>query len=294
MQKPSGVWAASLTPLDIHLLPDHGLFAEHIAELLSTGCDGVVVFGTTGEAPSFSVLERKAALEALLDRGIDPGRLMVGTGCSALTDTVDLTSHAISVGVDRALVVPPFFLKDPPTAGVWDSYREVLERVGTTGWHLYLYNFPRLSGVPVTVELVASLREFHGELVVGVKDSSGDIGSLQKFLDIPDFVVMPGTERLLVEGFRLGAAGVITATGNINAAGISAVYRGLVKEAPVDDRSMLAVRSAVERLSPIPAMKAVLAERTGHGGWSRVRPPLLPLPGELGAALALELSSLDG
>lgn len=293
MALPTGVWAASLTPLDERLAPDHERLVEHAEQLLTNGCDGVLVFGTTGEAPSFSVAERQAALAALVDGGIEPSRIMVGTGCAALSDTVELTRHALSTGVDKTLIIPPFFLKEPPAAGVWDWYREVIQRVDADEWQLHLYNFPRLSGIPITADLVHSLREFHADVVVGVKDSSGDITSLHGFLGISGFSVMTGTERLLVEAIRLGASGVITATANVNAPDIAAVYQAAMgRSETVDDRKMLAARSVIESYSPIPAMKAVLAERTGYSGWSRVRPPLLPMAGENERALMMELAAI--
>lgn len=290
MNPPQGVWAASLTPLSARLDADLDLLTEHTTRLLEDGCDGIVLFGTTGEAASFSVAERRAALEGLLDRGFDPSRLMVGTGCAALTDTVDLTQHALSIGVDRVLIIPPFFVKEPPPVGVWDSYREIIERVGSPNWQLFLYNFPKLSGVPITADLVHSLREFHGEIVVGIKDSSGEITSLHNYLSVPGFSVMPGTERLLVEGFRLGAAGVITATANINATGIATVFAELTGGSAPDDRAMLSMRGIVERYGTIPAMKSVLARRSGYEGWSRLRPPLIPLTGANDLAVNEEMA----
>lgn len=189
-------------------------------------------------------------------------------------------------------MIPPFLLKEPPAIGVWDSYREIIERVDSTSWQLHLYNFPRLSGVPITMELVASLREFHSDLVVGVKDSSGDIRSLHSFLTVPEFSVMPGTEHLLAEGVRMGAAGVITATANVNASGIDAVYRELVGGSFPDDTRMLAVREVIDRFGPIPAMKAALAHRTGYAGWNRLRPALVPLIGEIEMNVSSELEAL--
>ncbi len=166
-----GVWAPALTPLDAELAPDAERFVGHLRWLLDTGCHGVVVFGTTGEAPSFSVAERMALLDAALDAGVPADRVMVGTGCPALSDTVALSAHAVARGCAGVLVVPPYYFKNPPADGVFASYAEVIERVGASGLRLYLSPFPRLSCVPLPPELLARLVEPFRSIVACVKVS---------------------------------------------------------------------------------------------------------------------------
>ena len=116
---PRGVFCASLTPLQADLTPDHGLFAEHCHYLLEEGCDGIALLGTTGEANSFSSGERKALLEAAVRAGTPPSKLMPGTGVAALTDTVELTRHALSLGVETVVMLPPFYYKDVTEDGLF-------------------------------------------------------------------------------------------------------------------------------------------------------------------------------
>ncbi len=108
-----GVWAPVLTPVDESLAPDAGRFVALAKSLLADGCHGIVVFGTTGEANSFSVDERIALLDATLEAGIDPQRIIVGTGLCALSETVRLTAHAVAAGCAGVLVLPPFYFKNP-------------------------------------------------------------------------------------------------------------------------------------------------------------------------------------
>lgn len=286
----SGVWAPILTPLTEGLDIDGQLLVDHCRGLLRTGCDGVVLFGSTGEAPSFSVQERIAALESLLDGGIAGRQIVVGTGCSAFPDTVELTRHATEAGVLGTLVIPPYFYKGVPDAGVSLMYGSLCEAIGPE-LSLYLYHFPALSMVPITAGIIGSIRERFPQNLVGLKDSSGQISNLHGFLKDDELTVLPGTERLMLEGARHGGRGVITATANISAPIIRAVWNSR-SDASVDDSTMLAVRSVIESNGTIPTMKAWIAHTSGYPGWNRVRPPLMVLPAESAIASNSRLSEL--
>jgi 4-hydroxy-tetrahydrodipicolinate synthase len=291
MQTPTeGVWAPTLTPLTDKLDIDHALLVEHCQLLLGAGCDGIVLFGSTGEAPSFSVLERVAALESLVDGGIARDQIVVGTGCSALPDTVELTRHATEAGVLGSLVIPPYFYKGVSDAGVAALYGSLCETVGSE-LSLYLYHFPALSMVPITVGIIRSIRERFPQNLVGLKDSSGQISNLHGFLKDDELAVLPGTERLMLEGARHGGRGVITATANISAPIIRAVWESR-SDPTVNDSNMLAVRSVIEANGTIPTMKAWIAHSTGYPGWNRVRPPLSVLSTEGATATNGQLSEL--
>jgi 4-hydroxy-tetrahydrodipicolinate synthase len=116
--QPKGVFCAALTPLDADLAPDHAVFAKHCRYLLSEGCDGIALLGTTGEANSFSGSERRALIESVVRAGIAPSQLLPGTGVPALTETVELTRHALSLGVTTVVMLPPFYYKDITDEGL--------------------------------------------------------------------------------------------------------------------------------------------------------------------------------
>jgi 4-hydroxy-tetrahydrodipicolinate synthase len=118
---PQGVFCAALTPLNADLTPNHTAFLAHCRRLLDDGCHGIALLGTTGEANSFSTGERKSLLEAVLQGGIEPSRLLPGTGVTALTETVDLTRHALSVGVTTVVMLPPFYYKGVSDDGLFAS-----------------------------------------------------------------------------------------------------------------------------------------------------------------------------
>ena len=270
----TGVWAPTLTPLTENLTIDHALLAEHCRGLLADGCDGIVLFGSTGEAPSFSVAERSAALVALLDGGIAAEQIVVGTGCTAFPDTELLTEHATEAGVRGVLVIPPFFFKGVSEVGTINSYLALCDSIGDR-LALYLYHFPALSMAPISAGIISSIHDRYAGNLVGLKDSSGQIASLHTFSSIDYLAVLPGTERLMLEGSRHGTGGVITATANISARLIAEVWESRIRP-DVDDRQMLAVRTAIE-IGTIVTMKAWLAHVSGYGGWNRVRPPLVVL-----------------
>src|SRR5438552_1668033 len=133
-----GVWCATLTPLDSAGAPDARMLSAHIERLFAAGVDGIALFGTTGEGQSFSVAQRRGALDALLAAGIPAGRIVAGTGCAALADTIELTLHAVSAGCAGALVLPPFFFKGPSEEGVYASYARLIDGVADARFRLYL------------------------------------------------------------------------------------------------------------------------------------------------------------
>ncbi|HEX5700720.1 MAG TPA: dihydrodipicolinate synthase family protein, partial [Rubrobacter sp.] len=200
-----GVLAAVLTPMDEDLNPDHQAFAAHCHRLLAAGCHGLSVFGTTGEANSLSVDERLAALQALVESGVPPEKLLPGTGSCALTDTVRLSRAALEAGTAGALVLPPFYYKGVGDDGLFRFFAEVVERVGDERLRLYLYHIPRMTGVDLGLPLISRLIDAYPSIVVGTKDSSGDRERIMTLCrEFPDFCVLAGTETLLLETLRSG------------------------------------------------------------------------------------------
>ena len=287
-----GIWAPAVTPLDRDLAPDPARFVEHVRWLLDNGCHGVAVFGTTGEANSFSVDERIALLDATLEAGIPAERLMVGTGCCALTDTVRLTRHAVESGCARVLVLPPFYYKGVSDEGLYRNFAEVIERVGDARLQLYLYHIPPVSGVPITLGLIERLLTAFPQAVAGAKDSSGDWSNTKAMLDAfgrSGFDVFPGSEVFLLDGLRAGGKGCITATGNINPGAIDTVYRNWrSKDADALQAAITATRKIVQSVPMIPALKAAIAHYADDPEWKRLRPPLVEL------SAAEEKKLLDG
>ena len=288
-----GIWAPCLTPL--HETGDINLpkLCEHIAWLLSNGCHGVALFGTTGEASSFSANERMIALEKVLESGIAPERLMIGNGFPSITDTVAVTRHALDAGCDKVLMLPPFYFKEPSVEGLSRSFRDVLDQVNSSEIRVILYHFPKMSSIPIRYDLIDALIESHGELICGLKDSTGDWDSTEAYIRrYPKLKIFPGTDVLLLRALKIGGAGTITATADINPDGIRRVYDLWLDEDDADGAQESAdrIRQIVSRYPLSAALKCVHAFLSDEPDWRPVRPPLIELSSTQQGELMNELS----
>jgi len=280
---PRGVFCAALTPVAEDLSPDHARFTAHCRRLLEEGCDGIALLGTTGEANSFSSAERQGLLEATVAAGIAPDRLLPGTGVAALTETVALTRHALSLGVTTVVMLPPFYYKSITEDGLFAAYAEVAERVADPRLRVVLYHIPQMSAVPIPFPVIARLREAYPGTFTGIKDSAGDLSHMEALVErFPGLAVLAGADPLMLPLLRKGGAGCITATSNLVAADLARVFRhfdGPARAAEVEaaQARIVAARNRASRFAQMASLKALLAHRTGDPGWRRMRPPLLPL-----------------
>ena len=275
----TGVLAPVVTPFDSELMPDADKLTAHCRWLLSQGV-GLAAFGTNSEANSMSVDEKIALLDHLIESGIDPRRMMPGTGCCALTDTVRLTSHAVTLGVAGTLMLPPFYYKGVSDDGLYRSYAEIIERVGDERLRIYLYHIPPVAQVGISVDLIDRLVRDFPSTVVGIKDSSGDWQNTASMLEREwdDFRVFVGSESFLLQNMRAGGCGCISATANVNPAAIAALYKAWRDDdADVAQQELDDIRSVVQSFPMIPALKATIGHHMAANGWRRVRPPLVPL-----------------
>jgi 4-hydroxy-tetrahydrodipicolinate synthase len=275
-----GVLSPVVTPFTRDLRPDPERFIAHCRWLLSQGC-GLAVFGTNSEANSLSVDERIALLDTLLSAGLDPLRMMPGTGCCALTDSVRLTAHAVKAGCAGVLMLPPFYYKDVTDDGLYRHFAEVIERVGDERLRIYLYHIPPVAVVGITPTLVERLMKRYPSAIAGMKDSSGDWSNTKIMLDsfaVSGFDVFPGSETFLLAGMRHGAAGCISATANVNPAAIDRLYREWRStDADQQQEVLNTVRKTVGQYVMIPALKQVIAHYANDPEWVTVRPPLTEL-----------------
>ena len=280
-QTPRGVWCATLTPLGVDGRPDHARLAAHIRRIFAAGVDGVALFGTTGEGQSFTVAERLAGLEALLAAGIEPARVMVGTGCAALPETIELTRHAVKCRCAGALVLPPFFFKDVTADGVYASYARIADEVADARLRLYLYHIPQVSGVPIADSVIARLAESYPTLIAGVKDSQCNLEhSLRLLGAFPKLSIFVGFEPHLPAALAAGGAGTICGLANLYPRLIRRLYDRDRASEPGHREDLALVERFVAVLDAyplFPAFKALQAELTGDPAWNALRPPLQSL-----------------
>ncbi len=290
--RPRGVFAAALTPLQDDLSPDIGATIGHYRWLLDEGCDGIVCLGTTGEANSFSLDERLALLDALGATDLPP-KLVVGTGCCAVPDTVRLSQKALEIGAAGVLVLPPFYYKGASDEGLYAAYSETIERIGDPALKLYIYHFPKMTTIDMSLDLIGRLIAAYPDNVVGLKNSSGDWDNIAAMIEaFPGFDVFAGTEEFLLPTLALGGPGCMSATVNLLAPQSAEVYAKW-QDAGTEalQQHLTALRRTISQSAPIPSMKALLARQTGKIAWTKVRPPLVAIDTAQTERLAAELAA---
>jgi 4-hydroxy-tetrahydrodipicolinate synthase len=297
IERLRGVLAPVVTPFTQDLAPDTQRFVRHCKWLLEHGCSGLAVFGTNSEANSLSTEERMTLLEELVQAGVPAGKLMPGTGCCALTDSVRLTAHAVKLGCAGALMLPPFYYKGVPDEGLFRGFSEVIERVADERLQVYLYHIPPVAQVPISLGLIERLLKRYPKIVAGIKDSSGDWANTKAVLDAfgaQGFEVFAGSEVFLLRNMRAGGVGCITAGANVNPHGIDKVYRAWESaEAEALQASIDAVRKILQsQISMIPALKATIAHYAADPDWMTVRPPLVELAAAQQAEMVRELGEV--
>jgi 4-hydroxy-tetrahydrodipicolinate synthase len=291
-----GVFCAASTPVSANGEVDTHRFITHAKNLLADGCNGVALLGTTGEANSFSIVERKALLEAAVSSGIAPGQLLPGTGLCALADTVDLTRHALSLGVTQTVMLPPFYYKNVSDDGVFNAYARILDSIADDNLRVILYHIPQMSAVPISHGLIERLLKAYPTTVVGIKDSAGDFANMQAMLKaFPGFSVLAGADPLMKPLLETGGHGCITATSNLVGKQLATVFAHFANPAMAADveaaqARIVAVRNISNKYVQIPAIKALIANRYSDDAWTEVRPPLVKLSreqcSEIGEAMA--------
>jgi 4-hydroxy-tetrahydrodipicolinate synthase len=270
----SGVIAAIATAVDEAGAPDCARSTALAGHLLANGCDGLNVLGTTGEATSFSLEERKRVMTAYRDAGLPMERLMVGTGAASVADAVALTRHAADLGFAGALVLPPFYYKGVPDDGLVAYIDTLIQATAQRPIPIYLYHFPAQSGVPWHVALVSRLLGMFEGRIVGLKDSSGDMAYARAAAALaPNFKVFPSTEAALPEARSGRFAGCISATANLNADLCARAWKS--GDAVALDAAVT-IRKLFDGKQLVPGVKATLAHIHGDPGWARVKPPLAP------------------
>jgi 4-hydroxy-tetrahydrodipicolinate synthase len=278
-ERMSGVLCPVITPFNDDLSPDPERLIRQCQWLLTQNV-GLAVFGTNSEANSLSIDEKKMLLDRLVDAGIDVSRMMPGTGCCALPETVALTEHAVKLGCAGTLMLPPFYYKDVSDEGLFASFAEVIERVGNPALRIYLYHIPPVSQVAISLDLIERLIKAYPDTVVGIKDSSGDWDNTNAMLQRrwDDFRVFAGAETFLLQNMRGGGAGCISATANINPAAIDRLYREWQSpEADDLQKELDEIRETALAFPMIPALKATVAHFSNDTQWRTVRPPLVAL-----------------
>ena len=291
----SGVLTPVIMPYKTDYSPDADRLIKQCKWMLSQSV-GLAIFGTNSEGNSLSADEKIELMDRLVDAGIDTNKMMPGTGCCALTETVKLTAHAISLGCGGVLMLPPFFYKNVSDEGLYATYAEVIQRVGSSNLKIYLYHIPPVANVPISQDLIERLVRNYPSTVVGIKDSSGDWNNTKAMLERQwdDFRVFVGSETFLLANMQNGGSGCISATANVNPAAIYELFANWQSEKADDLQAELnEVRNTFSKFPLIPALKGCVAHYAEDPDWERLRPPLLSLTSSQNSDLIENLKVLN-
>ncbi len=280
MHSISGVYSAALTPIKEDLTINKDLYLRHCQYLMKQGHDGLAIFGTTGEANSFSIKEKCESIDFLITNKIDPKILIPGTGSTSVDDSIVMTKHAVQNNVKAVLVLPPFYYKNVTDEGVINYYRKIIEDVGANNFFYILYNIPQSSGVSLNFNIIENLLKLYPKNVVGIKDSSGDTDHMLKTIKyFNNLALFCGHDGLALRVCKRGGAGAITAGTNIAGKLLSFIIHNHKREEEIKNFSTLQtlmeqIRETLTTSEPISTMKAYFSMIDNISEWNLVMPPL--------------------
>ncbi len=287
--------APVVTPFSADFEPLPALWIEHCQWLLDNAA-GLALFGTNSEANSLSTGEKAQLLERIVAAGLPPAQMMVGNGCCALTDTVELSRRALALGINKVLMLPPFYYKNVCDDGLYRYFSEVIQRLGEARLRIYLYHIPQIAQVGIGMSLIERLLRRYPQVIAGIKDSSGDwrnTEALLKQFQSPGFDVFAGSDNALLATLRAGGAGCISATVNINPAAIALLARSFrAEDADQQQQQLDRVRRIIQQYPLAAALKTVLAHYRECADWRHLRPPLMALPQAAAKALISQLDEI--
>ncbi len=295
----SGVYAASLTPLKSDSTLDIEAIPAFLAFLAERGCHGALVFGTTGEGPSFSPEERKVIWEAALKiRQTHPDfRLLAGTGTPSLTETINLTKTAFDLGYNGVVVLPPYYFRNATDDGLFRWFKELIQKAVPSDGYLLGYHFPSVAGIGFSIPLLKQLKDAFPVQFAGIKDSSHDpaLASTLGQTFGSNLAVFTGTDSYVSMALQNQAAGCITAPANLISPGLRAIYDASLRNDDLSDTQALVTRQrhVLEKYMPFPpALKAILAQLYEFPNWP-VRPPMVEMSEETAMQAAKELQECE-
>jgi 4-hydroxy-tetrahydrodipicolinate synthase len=295
----SGVYAAALTPLKADSTPDLESVPALLAFLAERGCHGALIFGTTGEGPSFSPEERRAVWGAALKvRETHPDfRLLAGTGTPSLQETIDLTKTALDLGYDGVVVVPPYYFRTASDEGLFHWFESLIQKAVPADGYLLGYHFPQVVGIGFSMALLKRLKDAFPKQFAGIKDSSHDpaLASALGATFGTDLAVFTGTDSYLSMALQNSAAGCITAPANLLSPGLRAIYEAFSRGEDFSEMQACVTeqRHVLEKYPPFPAaLKALLAKKYAFPRWP-VRPPLVEIASGLVEQAAKEFEECE-
>lgn len=293
-QKPNpyfGISAALGTPFRSDGSIDTARATEHAAWVLGQGAGGVTLFGTTGEGASIGAHERITLLDDVIKSGIGADQITTTICVSSLTDAIDQARTFQERGIRQMLVAPPYYFNDVTDQPLLEWFSDFVSATSEVDPRYILYHIPQTTDVPLSAPLVRQLKQTFGDLIYGVKDSSGEWQSTEDFLRIEGLAVLVGDERQLAKAAAHGAAGAISGMANLFPDRLLQLVKTGQKDAQIDELVNELIKHPVNA-----GVKALISAVHDDPAWLRMRTPLRSAPALVVAELArlLEGFSIEG
>lgn len=218
--KNSHIMTAMVTPFGKDGNVDYELLKKLIDHLLSTGTDGILVSGTTGEGPTLTEEEKIELIEKTVEYVAGRVPVVAGTGSNNTKATIEYTNKVAKIdGVDAALVVVPYYNK-PDQAGMIAHFTAVADNVDLS---IVMYNIPGRTGVTMEVKTIAELSKHQN--IIGIKDCTGIVNMAEIVANTPDdFLAFTGEDADALAARNVGAQGVISVASHLFGKEISQMY----------------------------------------------------------------------
>jgi 4-hydroxy-2-oxoglutarate aldolase len=277
IQNLKGIFPPAVTPFDRRGQIDEGLFRENLQRLAGIGLSGVLVAGSTGEAPYLSERERLRLVEVARELVRPPEILIAGVGLEGTDATVQLSREAVARGADAVLVLTPNYYKSRMDADTLAAhYRTVAKHLERP---VIIYSIPQFTGLHVEPSTIEKLS--HIPNVVGLKESSGDLRFVRAVLRRvrPGFRVLVGSVVILNQALRAGAAGAVLSQASFAPELCVGLYQAFLhkkrKTALEFQERLLPLARKIALPFGVPGIKAALDLAGYAGGFPRA--PLAPL-----------------
>lgn len=289
MMSRIGLNCALSTPFGQTGAIDIPRLVAHAHWVLNNGCDGLTLFGTTGEGASIGVPGRYQMLAALAGGGIDlRSRVIAGVSAASAHEVYDQCKAGYDMNVRGLLLAPPFYFTGVSDEGLFRFFSGVFEKLGPHLRDVILYHIPGMTGVPISIALTKRLAKAFPGKIIGIKDSAGDADATdQRLKELAGLQVLVGDERQLARAVRNGGAGSICGLANV-APDLLAPLANQGKE----DIRVNRMVDAILGYSFMPAIKALIADRMGDPAWRNMRAPLDPLDDKDATALAAAVNAV--
>ena len=204
-----GVYAAGLSVLNDDLTLDINSTIKHAESIIDKGLHGVFFFGSTGQSQLISISEKKDLVSKLASNKLRKN-FFLGTGNNSLKENIDFIKYAMEYNFNTFLIMPPAYYRANTDVGVFNFYSSIISKIPKI--KIILYNFEKLSGYKFSSDAVIKLVKTYPKNIIGCKDSSYN---LFENLNLPNFLMFPGSEAKLLKGLELGCAGCISAVTNV-------------------------------------------------------------------------------